>query len=90
MAITHNTIPISGPSGEPIEGSAIQIRQSVERYSDVELADGTVIRIKPSVTQVVRLKERWDDLGNPVYIVASQNIVVIEKIDEQLKRGREQ
>lgn len=87
MADTRKLIKLTGPSGEEVEGNLVGIEQSVERFCEVALNDGTVLRIKPSVTQVVRLKEHWDNEGNPIYAVASQNVLVVDSVDEKLKKS---
>lgn len=86
--MTDNIRPekVVGPDGVEVECNSVRVIQSVERFSEVSLEDGTIFRIKPTVTKVLRLKEKWDDAGNPVYVIGSQNIVVLDSASEEFKK----
>ena len=74
------------PSGTPVEATVIDIVESTERFSEIRLVDGTVLKTKLIAVEVVRFNDRWDQEGNPVYQVKSQNLVTTSKVPEQLKR----
>ena len=76
---------ISGmdPDNKPIivqkEGEFINVVKQTEPWSEYELEDGTIIRTKQTMLQVVRMDEP-DKNGRPVYNMQSQpSIVVIPK-----------
>ena len=75
-----------GPSGMPVEGTVIDILESRERFSEIRLADGTILKTKMVSVEVVRMKDHWDPDGNPVYHVKSQNLVVASVVPDELKR----
>ena len=52
---------------EMVDGEIIEVVEAKEPLSYVTLKDGTIITSKLSVTQVIRLVDRWDDEGKPVY-----------------------
>lgn len=54
---------------------------------DLHLEDGTILRIKPSILQVVRLDNKWDVDGNPCYNVRSQLAVFVAKAPDELRRS---
>lgn len=58
----------------------IPITESVERWSDVTLDDGTRLRVKASVISVSRIEGRFDDQGNPMYAINSAPQVVILEV----------
>lgn len=72
--------------GRNVEGRDVDISESTERFSELRLEDGTILRIKPSVLQVTRLVEQWDPEGNPIYVVRSQNLVLVSEAPAELKR----
>ena len=47
----------------------IQIAESVERWTEITLEDGSVIRIKPVILKVLRAIDEYDQEGNPMYSV---------------------
>lgn len=73
-------------TGNVVEGVEVGVAESLERFSDVTLEDGTSIKTKLSVIIAVRVDDQWDDEGNPIYIVKSQNILTVIDSPEHLKR----
>jgi len=55
------------PGGPVIEGSAVSIAESTERWTELTLEDGTVLRVKPMIIGAIRIDGQWDQEGNPVY-----------------------
>ena len=77
-----------GPNGEELLGEVVSIEGSYERYSDIELADGSVIRIKANPTRVIRVQGHWDNDGNPLYVVSHQAILLVKSAPDSLKKPR--
>ena len=77
---------ILGPSGSPVEAEVIEIVQSVERFNDIHLADGTILKMKVVAIEVVRLKDQWNAEGDPIYQIKSQNIVAATNVPEGLRK----
>ena len=61
--------------GKIREGALVPVEESTERWTIIKLEDGTTIRMKPVVTDVVRLLGEYDDEGQPVYVVKSAHIM---------------
>ena len=73
-------------TGREFEGTVVEVDESTERFSDIKLQDGTSLRMKPVVTEVIRVDGQWDSEGNPLYVVRSANVMVVSYIDEALKK----
>ena len=73
-------------SGKSVEGRDVDVIESTERFSELRLEDGTILRIKPNVLKVTRLVEQWDSDNNPIYVVRSQSIVLVSEAPADLKR----
>ena len=73
-------------AGNEISGTVVEVEEATERFSEIRLKDGTLLRIKPVVTEALRLENSWDNDGNPMYIVRSANVVVVDDFDDSLKR----
>jgi hypothetical protein len=73
--------------GRMVNGMDIPVDESTEKWSEVKLVDGTVIRVKQTVASVVRLENEWDQEGNPIYVVKSAPAIAIIHVDETLRKG---
>jgi len=72
-------------AGEEVEATPIEINQTNEYWNQYLLDDGTVIKMKPVTTKVLRVDNKYDNEGNPLYIVQSTNITAVNAPDN-LKR----
>lgn len=72
--------------GKMVMGMDVPIEESTERWSEIKLADGTILRVKQAVAAVVRLDQTWDAEGNPVYVVRSGPALAIVQVDESLRK----
>ncbi len=82
MAGRKRTIP--GPDG-PVEVEVAPFRSSVENWNEVFVEDGSVIKIKLVVSDVYRVIDKWDQEGQPQYIIRSTNIVRVDATDDLRK-----
>ena len=67
---------IRDAQGRTITGVEVGVAESVEKFSEITLEDGTVIRTKLSVVSAIRQDER-DSEGYPIYNIKSQHVVLI-------------
>ncbi len=74
--------------GKMIEGFDIGVTESIGRFSEITLDDGTILKTKMDVLQAVRIDDKWDNEGNPLYVIKAQNIVTVVKSPEELKSPR--
>jgi len=75
---------IGGPAVDAFE---VPIQQSIERWTEITLEDGAVIRIKPMIVGVIRVDGQWDQEGNPVYALrGGPNIMSIVSVPDHLKK----
>lgn len=63
--------------GKPVEGDRVPFTPIEEPWTKHKLQDGTIVRMKLVVADVVRLTTKDDD-GNPHYIVKSSNILAVD------------
>lgn len=62
----------------PKEGVVIAVNSSQEHFNVYMLEDGTVLKTKNVVADVVRVDGEYDDEGNPSYYLKSMMIVTAE------------
>ncbi|MDR0942751.1 MAG: hypothetical protein LBM19_04060 [Holosporales bacterium] len=79
------TVPFKAPDGTVQQKSVeyMNIKECNEPWSEYRLENGTIIRLRQVVTQIVRLEEK-DSNGKPIYMVqGSQPIIVTLEEGEQ-------
>jgi hypothetical protein len=75
------------PTGAMVDGFDVPVVESTERWTDVTLEDGSVLRIKASILGAVRVLGQFDPEGNPMYALKSNVQMVIAESPAHLKRG---
>jgi len=74
------------PDGRVQEGEVVRPSKVEEPWNVYELADGTTLRIKVVVSEIIRLNGEFTPDGDPVYLVKSSNIVSTEAPDKLRRR----
>ncbi len=77
---------IQGPDGQEHEADVVGFRSSGEHFNEYLLDDGSVLRIKLVVTEVLRIKDMYDQQGNPAYLAQHSQVTAVDS-PENLKRG---
>ena len=72
--------------GQTIQGTVIPVQESVERWSEITLVDGSTFRIKVVVQEAVRHDGKKDAEGNPVYTILSHNVISDVQSTEMARR----
>jgi len=68
------------------EGEEVDFENEKEEWNVYKLADGTTLKIKLVLVNVIRSRNNYDSLGNPIYGITSQNIVKVLNVPEKLKQ----
>lgn len=72
--------------GRKVQAEVVDFEPALENWTLYRLADGTEIKIKVSLLEVVRLLNDFDpQTGNPIYVFSSQQIVSVNA-PENLKK----
>ncbi len=75
--------------GQVHVGVQVEIEESHERWTRVQLGDGSVLRMKTLVTRVARVPGKYDAEGAPVYVVRTSNILVVDAAEHLLMEAQE-
>ncbi|MFQ5826967.1 MAG: hypothetical protein ACE5IA_06375 [Dehalococcoidia bacterium] len=73
--------------GQPREALEVKFKAVREDWNEYDLEDGTTVRMKTVVSEVVRVPEEFDNEDNPVYVVKSANLLVV-KAPDSLKKAK--
>jgi hypothetical protein len=86
--VPERKVKLTIPNLGPVEGTEVQILESTERWSDIKLADGTTLHLKPVVLSVARIDGRYGPQDNPMYAVSAGQAMTSDAPDH-LRRGAE-
>lgn len=73
-------------TGNIVEGVEVDIEESRERWSEFTLSDGSVLRLKVTLISAVRVDGRYDQEGNPSYVIKASPTMVVMDAPESLKK----
>ena len=65
--------------GKEEVGTLVDIIQTKEHFNEVHLSDGGILKAKLVISGVVRIDGQKDDLGCPVYVIQSTNVVSVSR-----------
>ena len=72
---------------QPIQnGKEVDFDVIGEDWNTYQLKDGTVLKVKMVLAGVIRLYNKFDPLGNPIYLIKSTNVVRVMDVPGELKR----
>lgn len=72
---------------QPIrDGEEVDFDVIREDWNIYKLKDGSTLKVKLVLVGVVRLRNKYDPIGNPVYMINSTNVVRVMDVPSGLKR----
>ena len=71
--------------GKEVDAVEVDFQTRKEDWNEYQLLDGSSLKIKLVVSEIFKISDEYDNEGNPVYVVKSQNILVARSPDN-LKR----
>ena len=72
------TIPDPLDSNKQVTGVRVRVLEATEPFSYIKLEDGTELTLRSTVIEILRLEDRWDAKGNPIYNVTSQGTLMVD------------
>ena len=64
--------------GQNVDGDDVSFTVVKEDWNIYQLHDGTEIRVRLIVQEVLKIPGELDEQGNPAYVVRSNNIMVVK------------
>ncbi len=65
------------------EAENLSIKDESENWNTYKLSDGSIMKVKLTVTNVKRLKKYQPD-GSPIYLIQSMNVLRMDTIPKEL------
>jgi len=69
-----------------VEALDMDFKSVKEDWNEYQINDGTIIRMKVVVTNIAKLTDKYDNDGNPIYVVKSSNVLAVSA-PEKLRKG---
>ena len=69
-----------------LDAVELGFRSSGENWNEYLADDGSVIRLKLVVTEVLRVDGQYDEQGNPSYLIKSTNVLAVSAPDDLRKK----
>jgi len=84
----EQSIRMELPGIGAVQATPVNVDESVERWTDLKLSDGSTLRIKAQVIRVLRAEGKFDPEGNPLYIVQGGQMMVVTSVPAHLKQTK--
>lgn len=81
-------IPFPTPASPEKDGVEIGVKETTERWTEVVLDDGSVLKLKPSVLSAVRIEGEYDPEGNPMYAIRAGQVLLISSAPDHLRKPK--
>lgn len=66
--------------GKEVEGEFIDFQSVIEEWQEYRVGE-YVIKTKLVVSDIFRVKDQFDQMGNPVFLLQWSNPVTVRKVD---------
>jgi hypothetical protein len=86
MAEKATKVEVPGAAGL-VDAFEVSVSESTERWTEIRLDDGSVLRLKPVVLSALRLVDRFDPDGNPLYLLKVNQVMTVASAPEHLRKG---
>lgn len=73
--------------GKEVEALELRFKTIHEDWNEYDLDDGSTLRLKTIVSEIVRLQGEYDPENNPMYLVKSAGIIIVKAPDNLKKKG---
>ena len=80
---------VPDPDGKKkmVPGTVVKIEEAEEPLCYAYLEDGTTVTSKNSFIEIVRIDDRWDKNGAPIYSVTQNATLLIASPDTLMRKG---
>ena len=80
-------IKVEMPTLGAVDAFEVSVAESIEKWTEIRLDDGSVLRLKPVVLRALRVEGRYDSEGNPIYQLKVNQIMAVVSAPDHLRQG---
>ena len=84
--VPQKKVKLELPNVGLVDAVEVPVSESTEKWSEIRLEDGSLLRLKPVVISAVRVEGHYDQDGNPLYQVKANQVLVVDAPDH-LRKG---
>jgi len=77
MAFRKVSVPLPEDPSTMVDGYDVPVAESTERWSDIRLEDGTTFRAKINIVSAIRLIDKLDAQGKPVFLINAAPMITM-------------
>lgn len=77
------------PDGRSPDAESVDFESVEQNWDEYKLEDGTTLKIKLQVNGIYRLEDEYDEMGEPIYVVNTNNQVRLVDIPDELMQHEE-
>jgi hypothetical protein len=85
VADRKRKIPLPGVG--MVDAVDVGVAESTEKWSEVKLDDGSIIRVKLAVVGALRVEGHHDPEGNPMYSLKANPVMTVVSSPDHLRKG---
>ena len=67
----------SPTTGDMVDAEVIEVKKISDSAIRIELTDGSLLRFKVDIVEILRFKDEWDPEGHPRYGVKSGTLMSV-------------
>jgi len=75
-------------NGRIVPGTEVPVTETIERWTEISLEDGTRLRLKSAIMTAVRIDGEYDPEGNPMYVLNAAPVLAMIEAPEKLKKKK--
>jgi hypothetical protein len=72
--------------GQEVDATEVDFQIRKEDWNEYQLMDGSSVKIKMVVSDILKVPDEYDNEGNPVYVVKSKNVLAVRSPDNLKKK----
>jgi len=72
--------------GREVDATEVDFQTRKEDWNEYQLMDGSLVKVKLVVGGIFRIPDEYDVEGNPVYVVRSQNVLMVRSPENLQKK----
>jgi hypothetical protein len=88
--VAERKVKVNLPNVGQVDATEVGLIESVERWTELKLEDGSVLRVKPVIMTVLRIEGHYDNQGNPMYGIQGGQAMAVASAPEHLRKPQPQ
>jgi hypothetical protein len=85
--VAERKVQVRNPTtGQMTDGFDVPVEESNERWSEFKLEDGTLLKAKMTIINIIRVPGAFDPTGNPTYVINATPTFAVVEVPDNLRK----